>query len=115
MNLRIADARALVDFIHRMVSTSGKRILAGGDYDVVDVDGVVFYHASGPVTVGGPFQSLEHLIPGDLIDQAGFPFVHATPDLRCPRGLHLWILLLQARDEALGQASSLLRRKEEGG
>lgn len=62
MNLRIADARALVDFLHRTVSTSGKRILSCGVHEVVEIDGVVFFLASDPVTVGGPFSSLEHLV-----------------------------------------------------
>jgi hypothetical protein len=62
MNLRIADARGLVDFLHRTVSTSGKRTLTCGVYDVVEIDGALFFHSRDPVTVGGPYQSLEHLV-----------------------------------------------------
>jgi hypothetical protein len=47
MNLWIADARGLVDFLHRTVSSSGKRTLTCGVYDVVEIDGALFF-SSGP-------------------------------------------------------------------
>lgn len=62
MNLRIADPAHLVAFLHRVVSRSGTTILSTGVLHVVDVGGQIFFHGDDPVTVGGPFPSLEALI-----------------------------------------------------
>jgi hypothetical protein len=62
VNLRIADASGLVEFLYRTVSRCENRLLTCGAYVVVEVDGVLFYHSADPTTVGGPFQSLESLV-----------------------------------------------------
>ena len=62
MNLRTADAPGLVDFIHRMVTSHGSRLLTAGRFEVAEVAGSFWYHAADPITVGGPFPSLELLI-----------------------------------------------------
>jgi hypothetical protein len=62
MNLRIPDAPALVAFLHRVVTDSGTPILSSDGFHVVEIDGLVFYHGAEPVTVGGPFQSVAHLV-----------------------------------------------------
>jgi hypothetical protein len=62
MNLRIADSAGLVAFLHGVISNSGETLLVAGDTHVVEVNGVLFYHGEAPVTVGGPFTSLEALV-----------------------------------------------------
>lgn len=62
MNLRIADSAGLVACLHEVISNSGETLLTAGDTHVVEVNGVLFYHAEAPVTVGGPFTSLEALV-----------------------------------------------------
>ena len=62
MNLRIADSAGLVAFLHRVISTSGETLLSTGELEIVDLEGVLFYHGNEPVTVGGPFPSVEALV-----------------------------------------------------
>ena len=61
MNLRTADAPGLVAFIHRMVTSHGSRVLNAGPFEIVELAGFFWYHAADPVTLGGPFPSLELL------------------------------------------------------
>lgn len=67
MNLRIADGPELVAFLHGVVVRAGTPILATGGFEVVRVDGRVFYHRDDPLTVGGPFLSLEALVRSEGI------------------------------------------------
>lgn len=67
MNLRIPDAPALVAFLHRVVTDSGTPILSSDGFHVVEIDGLVFYHRPEPVTVGGPFASVAHLVRSEGI------------------------------------------------
>jgi hypothetical protein len=45
-----------------MVRSHGRRLLTAGPFEVAEVGGAVFYHAPDPLTVGGPFPSLESLV-----------------------------------------------------
>lgn len=67
MNLRIADAAGLVSFLHEVVSASGTHVLSTGGIVVTDVEGRLFYHGDEPLTVGGPFASLEALVRSEGI------------------------------------------------
>jgi len=62
MNLRIADGPGLVRFLHGVISRSQNRVLETGDTTVISVDGMLFYHSSDPMTVGGPFPTLADLL-----------------------------------------------------
>lgn len=62
MNLRIPDAPAMVEFLHRIVMTSGTPILSVEGWRVVTVDGRFFYHGTAHVEVGGPYSTLGALL-----------------------------------------------------
>ena len=62
MNLRIADWPGLVAFLHRTLTRDGEPLLSVEGLDVLDVDGRLFYCGRDPLTVGGPFASLEALV-----------------------------------------------------
>lgn len=62
MNLRIADSAALVEYLHGVISTTGTAVLSVDGYRVVESAGRLFYHRADPITVGGPFSSLEELV-----------------------------------------------------
>ena len=65
MNLRIADASGLVALLHRVLSKTGEPVLVVEGLEVVEVMEGLFYHGSDPVTVGGPFDTLEALLRSD--------------------------------------------------
>ena len=67
MNLRVPDAPALVAFLHRVVTDSDTPILSSDGFRVVEIDGLVFFHRPEPVTVGGPFESVAHLVRSEGI------------------------------------------------
>jgi len=62
MNLHIADARDLVGFLHQIIAEDAEPLLVVEKAEVVNLRGWVFYHGLDPVTVGGPFRSLEALL-----------------------------------------------------
>ena len=62
MNLRIADSAGLVAFLHRVIAETGSIVLTTPRMAVVRVNDVLFFHAKDPVSVGGPFASLEILV-----------------------------------------------------
>jgi hypothetical protein len=62
MNLRIADAPGLVAILHRVIQRDGEAVPSVQDLGVVTFEGSLFYCGSDPVTVGGPFASLEVLV-----------------------------------------------------
>jgi len=61
MNLRIADAPGLVAILHRVIHRDGESLFTVQGLDVVTFEGSLFYCGSDPITVGGPFASLEAL------------------------------------------------------
>ncbi|MEJ2205882.1 MAG: hypothetical protein P8170_17445 [Gemmatimonadota bacterium] len=67
MNLRIADAGGLVAFLHRVIVGSGRPLFHQGELEVVAIDGRVFFHRADPVTVGGPYRSVEALVRSEGI------------------------------------------------
>lgn len=67
MNLRIADAAGLVGFLHRVLVASGRPLFHQGGTEVVVVDRRVFFHRTDPVTVGGPYPSVEALVRSEGI------------------------------------------------
>jgi hypothetical protein len=62
MNLRMADAPGLVAILHRVIQRDGEAVPSVQDLGVVTFEGSLFYLGSEPVTVGGPFDSLEALV-----------------------------------------------------
>ena len=67
MNLRIADSAGLVAFLHRVIGEHGHRVLATPKSDIVRVGEVYFFRASDPVSVGGPFPSVETLVRSEAV------------------------------------------------
>ncbi len=119
MNLRIPDAPGLVAFLHGVVSDSGTVILSSDGFHVVEIDGLVFYHRSDPVTVGGPFESVEHLVRSEGIrrfpkPERGSPdasrSVEEPPPVEEPRSMQG-----PPRVEIVEWASSFFRIEREGG
>ena len=74
MNLRIADAAGLVAILHRVIQRDGKPLLTVQGLEVVTFEGSLFYCGSDPVTVGGPFGSLEALVRSEGVRR------HAEPE-----------------------------------
>lgn len=74
MNLRIADAPGLVAILHRVIQRDGEQLLTVQDLGVVMFEGSLFYLGSEPVTVGGPFDSLEALVRSEGLRR------HAEPE-----------------------------------
>jgi hypothetical protein len=85
MNLRIADPSGLVAFLHRVISESGEPVLSTGTTEVVSVGGALFYHAKDPVTVGGPFPSVEALVRSEGVRReprgANVPGTEPCPEI----------------------------------
>ena len=78
MNLRIADSAGLVAFLHRVIGETGHKVLATPEADVVQVGDAFFFHRNDPVTVGGPFSSVEALVRTEGVCR--HPILgHATP------------------------------------
>lgn len=73
MNLRIKDGPKLVAFLHGIVSGSGTPLLSTDGFDVVEIGDLVFYHRSDPLTVGGPFDSVEHLVCSEGVRRCAEP------------------------------------------
>lgn len=62
MNLVLGDASDLVEFLHLVISRSGKLLASGGRCAAVEMEGRVFYTCRDRTEVGGPFRSLEELV-----------------------------------------------------
>ena len=71
MNLSIADAPELVLFLHDIIVASGRSVMTVEGWEVSELRRRLFFHRSGQVDVGGPYQTL-----GALLRVAGFPPVH---------------------------------------
>lgn len=54
-------------------SGSGTPLLSTDGFDVVEIGDLVFYHRGDPLTVGGPFDSVEHLVARRESDGARSP------------------------------------------
>lgn len=100
MNLRIKDGPKLVAFLHGIVSGSGTPILSTDGFHVVEIGDLVFYHRSDPLTVGGPFRSVEHLVCSEGVRR--FPEPGHTPAGEPPA------------EEIVEWASSFFRIEREG-
>jgi hypothetical protein len=67
MNLRLADPGGLVSFLDRVVRGYGRVLFTAGGTEVRDVDGTLFFRRVEPVSVGGPFASVEALVRSEGI------------------------------------------------
>ena len=83
MNLRIADSAGLVAFLYQVISDVGEVELEAADMDVIRVGETLFFHGSDPVSVGGPFPSLEALVrsEGVCLDWIAADVAANVPDI----------------------------------
>lgn len=121
MNLQIADASELVAFLHQLITETGRTLLTVEGMEVAEVRGRLFYHSRDPVTVGGPFPSLEALLRTQglrrYLELDGTPGSDALFEIFEWRGFHFTIEpeAIWAATFAPEEALELLRRSPGSG